>query len=397
MQYKKNRNVKVYPILAFIFVLFYFYPTVYRNIWITYFRYFCFGLELFLIFVTNMPRLKIKGLHKTDKFILLFFLLLFLISAFYGLEYGTIIEFMNILAFGALLLFLNISINKNERTINALFLAFFVLVIWDSLGIIFNPNGLFQVDYSVADVNTRHWLFGNKNNHAAKFLSLALYAFYYEKVNRRKSTRVLTIACLSVMTFAAFTLGSSTTIIVILLLLLGYILHNFDVISKKISNLIAYIVPAYFLLNLLLVLGNTLFLSNIVRLFGKTTTLSGRTGLWARSIFVILQHPFLGYGKIDSAFTYNLLDSINPHNSLLGCMLYGGIVLTVIYIMLIIEVKNVIENVNAKLRLFPFVIFTCVLIRSLVEQTATNYDTMFLLFSITHICKSKLFRGLQNN
>ena len=394
MQNRKSGDAKVYPILAFIFVLSYFYPTIYRNVWINYFRYFCFGLEICLLFIENIPRLKIKRLYKTDTLIFLFYFLLFVISAFYGLNYGTFDEFMNVMAFVSLLFFLNVCIYKNERTFRALFLVFMVLVIWDAMGIVLNPNGLFQIDYSTTDVNTSQWIFGNKNTHTAMFMLLALYAFYYEKVNRRKSARVLTIACLSILILSAFILGSSTTIIITILLFLGYILHYSDIVAQKTSNLITYIVPAYFVLNLLVVLGNTFFLSNLAQLFGKTATLSGRTGLWERSIIAILKHPFLGYGKIDSNVTYNLLNSINPHNALLGCMLYGGIILTVIYVLLIIDVKNSIKKTNEKVRFLFFVVFMCVLIRAIVEQTATNYDTMFLLYSMTHICNSKLFRGM---
>ena len=76
----------------------------------------------------------------------------------------------------------------------------------------------------------------------------------------------------------------------------------------------------------------------IIDILGKDMTFTGRTDMWDSALRVIADSPIWGYGLVDADwFTANMSTrAIGAHNFILNTMVYGGVILLILYITTII-------------------------------------------------------------
>lgn len=77
----------------------------------------------------------------------------------------------------------------------------------------------------------------------------------------------------------------------------------------------------------------------IIDILGKDMTFTGRTDMWDSALRVIADSPIWGYGLVDADwFTANMSTrAIGAHNFILNTMVYGGVILFILYITIVIH------------------------------------------------------------
>ena len=77
----------------------------------------------------------------------------------------------------------------------------------------------------------------------------------------------------------------------------------------------------------------------IIDILGKDMTFTGRTDMWDSALRVIADSPIWGYGFVDADWlTANMSNrAIGAHNFILNTMVYGGIILLILYITIVIH------------------------------------------------------------
>ena len=213
--------------------------------------------------------------------------------------------------------------------------AFFVLAMicfWDTLSVMFYPNGLYQDvryenEYHTAFLNG--WVLGLKNNHILWFLSLDVVSSLLDW-NKKKSLRpsFRTIICYVATIATAIVMGSSTSSVVLLVMLV--LLCSEPLVSRA-----SFIInPRNVCLTLLFIWAFLVFSSSVsllndflMSLFGKDATFSGRSLAWSETLRMFLDSPIVGYGMqtaAQRALALGSVEYVNAHNQILELLYMGG-------------------------------------------------------------------------
>ena len=108
-----------------------------------------------------------------------------------------------------------------------------------------------------------------------------------------------------------------------------------------------------------------------------------------------MQKPILGHGHIEgSYYLRNIIGSVNPHNTILGAMFYGGIILTVLYFWFYVELFTICSTLNSRDYAFLSQVFLLsVLLKTLFEDISINHQAFFYLFVVFLFMQSKKENG----
>lgn len=117
---------------------------------------------------------------------------------------------------------------------------------------------------------------------------------------------------------------------------------------------------------------------------GKDMTFTGRTYMWDAAIRVINQSPIWGYGYPDREwYMANMTTrAIGAHNYILNTMIYGGVILLIIYISAIVKsIAHLIKinDVNSMRLMSAFGVFNIMMLFEVYET-----PLVFLLLTIMY-------------
>ena len=283
---------------------------------------------------------------------------------------------------------------RSTATIYALFFAFSILALWDVAGILTHPDGLYSAyQLGIVDFNSAQWMYGNKNNHTQILLLFLLTTTWLDSIKRTLYSKLLVVANCILCCITALVLQSSTTIICILFFSVFILLY--ETIGFKVSLKGKTIIIGYLILLFVIVMGQTGFLGAAAHLFGKDLTFSGRIFVWSKSIVAIMQKPILGHGHIEgSYYLRSIIGSVNPHNTILGAMFYGGIILTVLYFWFYVELFHICSTLDSRDHTFLSQVFLlAILIKTLFEDLSINQQAFFYLFVVFLFMQSKKENG----
>lgn len=226
-------------------------------------------------------------------------------------------------------------------------------VIINLLTIILKPEGLYSTTYFRSN-----YFLGYDNQMINILIPTLLLAFlYYETGYRRSGLHLFIISSTVIASVVLVWSGASLVIMAIVFGLLMFKLKD----NTRIFNMRNYLLVNVNLFFILVVFRlQELFEYLIVVVLQKNLTLSGRIYTWSRAIYFILKKPVFGYGIEDQTyraskmalrqyFAVSARSSIFPglhaHNRFLETAYRGGIILTIIYVvMLVIVVKNLMKN-----------------------------------------------------
>ena len=122
----------------------------------------------------------------------------------------------------------------------------------------------------------------------------------------------------------------------------------------------------------------------IIDLLDKDMTFTGRTVLWDFALRLIVKSPIWGYGFVDAEwFKANMASfGIGAHNFILNTMIYGGIVLLILYIGLIIKCLQHLISINdiySKRMMAAFGVMSAMMLFEVYE-----FPLVFLLLTIMY-------------
>lgn len=359
--------------ILFLLIVSFFYPSSQSTNVISMIRYISMALSVIIIVIAR-DYLKSWQIPITWGLIpIVYYIYLYVVSSINGTSFYNNLALRAILQFFIILGLFFHQFKRNEsQTYNALFFAFLFFAIWDYIDIIFHPTGSSSIGM---------WIMGNKNNHSLYYFIIIYLSVIKYRINQN-IINALSILIITIMnTAVTFILNSSTSIVTILIIDLGIAAFFLYKGEFKIKCKIALI--GFFILNIIVTLGHTSFLTNVVSLFNKDLTFSDRTTVWDRTLLMISQKPFTGWGLIHGTEAKTILGYSNAHNQLLDCMLCGGIILLTIFIISLFLIANRMDRAyERKFGIFNELFFCGLLVKMVFEQVAVDYMFWILFILI---------------
>ncbi len=120
----------------------------------------------------------------------------------------------------------------------------------------------------------------------------------------------------------------------------------------------------------------------VIDILGKDLTFTGRTELWDASIRIFADSPIWGYGFVDGDWFIANMSSraAGAHNFILNTMVYGGIILLILYFTIIFKSLQNLLRINDIYAKRLLLIFGVISIMMLFEAYPT--PLVFLLLTI---------------
>lgn len=305
-----------------------------------------FDMEMFLasylalagmmmaFFVSTFLLIRKKTLHLFDIYILLFAIILEGISILNGTDWKNCL-YIIFSIFTYLFLF-NYYQERYKTLIIGISLVLSVAIYCQLFQCIIHPEM-----WLLEDTKENHGfiLGGNYNQMGSRIiiaLTTGLLTIQYSKWFRFNLIPLF-ISCFSIL----FMVRSMTALSCLFLLLIFSMIGNkrllsFGTLCMFISLIIFQVFVCFS--------GKGFENSEIARWFiidilGKDMTFTGRTDMWDSALRVIADSPIWGYGLVDADwFTANMSTrAIGAHNFILNTMVYGGVILFILYITIVIH------------------------------------------------------------
>lgn len=246
---------------------------------------------------------------------------------------------------------------NSDKAINEFLLVFEFLTFGNFLSVLFAPAGLYVVEQSSGWWTNMCWFMGIRNGMTLSYVLAAFFQLLYYYRNREKSVMPL-VRCITFFTYATITIlkinsattyyGQSTTAggltLIWIIILLYFIAIRFEKILVWFDFGKGVILNYILMFALVFCKLQYLFSYIIVVFLKKDLTMTSRVMIWDRVIELMKSKWFLGYGlpKGDSmAVLLGNSATVNTtQNGLLDVIFYGGIVLSLILVMLFYEVGS---------------------------------------------------------
>ncbi len=169
-------------------------------------------------------------------------------------------------------------------------------------------------------------------------------------------------------------------------LLLAYVLFVLLKMKMPPRPIFAVLVFNYTLFVLLVIANKVnLFSFIIIKLLKRNLTLTTRTTIWQITMGKILEKPLLGNGYVSGKTFESFLPSIigvNAHNTLLMVCFIGGVVLSAVFLLLMLEVAKKYDRATGVSGMWPIpVAFLAMFLRSQIE----GGDASYLIFMVVFI------------
>lgn len=235
------------------------------------------------------------------------------------------------------------NLNNSDRILKPLKTYLYLLVILNTLSIIFFPNGLITT-ISMWDSYQYHWILSIDNSMAPYLLTAILFAGLSFVEKQRGHHILLDIIIVFCCVFTGLTLKSSTMLVGLSVFIILFII---TFLSKKFASgthINLYIIIAVAILVLFVLFRKMDFFSYIIEnVLQKDLTLTSRTRIWDASIDAITSKPFIGYGVLPGEKIRIMLLASHQHNYYLHILFQGGVIA---FGMFCILMNNARRNLN---------------------------------------------------
>ena len=235
-----------------------------------------------------------------------------------------------------------------KKAIRSIRLSFEVLFWIHFVTVILFPKGLYLVsnDANPGFVNMGYFL-GHENNSIEIFIPLIGLLMIEKYLDRRQLGfhTLLLIICSLITVIISW---SANAIVCLVMFLLFYILFNKPII--RFFNLRSFLGVSVGMTLLFPVLrmeyAFSWFITTVLK---KSMTLSKRTFIWTKSIAYIKNNWVLGYGIESTYEKVAKIGAINScHNYFLDVLYYGGVLLLIVYVAMIIYHSRTIRSIHNK-------------------------------------------------
>lgn len=268
-----------------------------------------------------------------------------------------------------------------QHALKILASVFSCLVYLNVILLILYPDGLWIETTWAGTGDTTRYLFGNSNAMGVVCLCALIVQSVYTSLSNKGHSNLFGLIIVSL--FTVMFVGSATSTVGVSLFVLYIIFHKqvklpFIFIIAFLCIYIAFTVLTVFM-------GTSIedypimsqFIENVL---GKDSTFTSRTGIWLETIDIISQHPWIGYGYHSVEWNAQQIGASGPHNLWLGIMMYGGIVATGGFILLIFKSMISVFQSNSYAATCAGVGLCVLLLMSLFETYS-----MILIFLILQI------------
>ena len=356
-------------------------------------QYFSF----FLIFLMSVVNFKFRK-NKLIVAVFLFCLTLFTITAWNN---GNILE--TVKRFESMLLpvmWMHFMIRRNEKqTLKFLVYYFGLLSILNALMILFLPLGL---DPAYNNGGNQIYLLGIDNKIA--FITVPVFGLalvYIDKYCKPEHKTLLCICAAIVFILPEFLMWVGSGIVGFLIVVLLLLFYKVPVVRRYLTLnncLIATGILLFIVLSRPIREGGVLA-RFIVDVLHKDISFSGRTVLWNQTVDLIKKSPVFGYGLQEmESYGLHFTDrhgihyGFSPHNGFLLLLLYGGVVLCLAYINIILsagKIKYIRETWNKNIE---YLIFTLIAfwIMAFVEAEYTSFTFLLALEALDYYASQPL-------
>ena len=355
---------------------------------LSYIVYIC--ATLFMVLVHRKAGIKI---WKRDNALLAFIVVLMAITFFRGATIQSIYFLIRILI---CIYFTAFFMEKDrDTTIRVIENVMFILVLSNCITVVLFPNGLYQA-YSQSMVwsggyNVPQWILQQKNAFATYIyllLACSCFRIYIEnnfKIFDLKFWLEFIVSLVSVI-IAGSTTSTLCLVFFILFIWGGLLLNKMGKIKPRL------IVACIVILSVVFITGNAVNLLGpiIQTITGKTATFSGRTLIWQNTWINYFKHPIFGYGYITGSEIRGMLgqeEFNSTHNMLMQILLFGGIVLLIVFSVFMKKLLNkIVQMTDKRQALLSTAVISLVMIEGLTESLIdipVFYILMQLLFDFS--------------
>lgn len=263
--------------------------------------------------------------------------------------------------------------------VDVLQLLFELMIYVNLLLMILFPRGIYNISNS-----TRHyWLFGHQNANSFFCYGGIIVGVLYCEIKKKKSliNRSFFLISASLVTIvithsANGYMGLATVCLII-------VLNKYNI---KPTIFHGFVVSCTIFILIVLLRKQELFSYIITVVLHRDLTLSSRLSIWDQALYYFSQKPLLGYGLEAVASSRAKFGGVaTPHNTFLNLLYQGGIVLFFTWIGIILSpIKIIKKRMDSKtVRIINAVIIS-ILIQAQVESVYTVI-TFFPLFLADNI------------
>ena len=230
---------------------------------------------------------------------------------------------------GLLFLLFNYYGHKSQLLIKSMAFAFSCCIYLNMLLMILYPNWMFMAE----DTQDCFLLGGNYNQMGPRFLVAIVLCSLCTEYNWKWRINYIVIVVVSIVTLVI--VNSMTSFAAIFVFVTLSLIPSLQL--RKYAAVSMFVV--YVLFQLFVVFsGNSLHNNELAvyiveDLLGKDMTFTHRTDMWDQSWNYFVKSPLIGYGLLDSDWyrEHMVVYGIGPHNYIYALMLYGGIVLPIVF------------------------------------------------------------------
>lgn len=318
------------------------------------------------------------------------------IVAFYGtILFSTIYSHGNVLNFMksnfsslAMCLLFALWLEKSPETLIDCFSVLEIFVYINLLTIIVFPNGMYKIG-----TYSQCWLLGYKNPQIRTILPILCMSMIrsYWKSSKLSFQAI----CLMTASALTFTLINSATSLVGIALFLGLFL----LVNKKKAELPKFVT----LLNglyvtivsfvIIVILQKQYLFSNIIQNWlERDLTFTTRVNIWSKSLPLIKEKLWLGYGHLtyeQYVYLYNSMYASHPHNYFLYLIISGGILLLAVtfigFLLANKQLKKTSSTATGKIILFALYSFLVMGLTESLTNTVLLYPMLILAMKSQNI------------
>lgn len=250
------------------------------------------------------------------------------------------------------------------------------------------PEGLWYEESWIGTGDKARYLFGNYNQTGIVSLIALMVSGAYTLQTGRGKTNMLFLSLASLGTIAA--MGSTTSTVGILLVVLYFYLQK--AVKHPYLWICLFLVAYIVFFALIVWQGNAiddwpLLASFVENVLGKNTTFTMRIYLWLRSVALIIDNPWTGYGVQGVEWMVDQIGGSGPHNLWLMILLEGGLVLCALFIAIIVKLFVSAFRHDSSRSAYMVVCVSVALLMSLFETY--HYVCIFSIFVIAYyVCVS---------
>lgn len=280
---------------------------------------------------------------------------------------------------------------NSKKLIEALSGVLFFLVILQLLSELIYPLGLPADLYTNNSNNPLYFV--TLDNGTASLTILAIAAMYLKRKYCGTFSNVKMAVAVSICLLTAVMSGSTTALLcAALAALFPALIKLFNRISAF-DKPVTWIMTYFFVFLLVIQARDDSIVNNFVSSLTGKSGFTGRTFLWDRAINMILDSPFIGYGRQTENYIVAWGGYYSSHNVILEVLLQGGFIQLVLWISCIVvsakKLQDCKDQYLARLLLSTMFIILIALMMEITVFSIYLFIVLALMNSSQFIQKNK--------